>query len=69
MTEQLTCQNYYKMPKNEALNWLEHIGNWLHKTPNTHKQRDKAYFALNVCYDAIQLEKDLFVEEVIDKLT
>jgi len=69
MQERLTCKNYYKMTKREALSWLDSIGNWLHKNPNTHEKRNNVMFALNVCHDATQLSRDSFVEQVVDKLT
>jgi len=57
------------MTKREALSWLDSIGNWLHKNPNTHEKRNNVMFALNVCHDATQLSRDSFVEQVVDKLT
>jgi DNA-binding PadR family transcriptional regulator len=61
-------KNYYRLSDRERAECLENIRQWLFLYPQ-HEKTQKALFALEVCYTATKLEKDEFIDTVIDKLT
>jgi len=56
----LTVNNYYKLNPQDCLSELKVIRNWVFDYPN-HPQIDKALFALDVCYCAVNLKRDDFI--------
>jgi hypothetical protein len=66
------CKNYYKMPEEEIIRWIDIIKNWMFDNPD-HPQFAKAEFALDVCLCAVQLtdslENDQFLKDLIDFIT
>jgi hypothetical protein len=64
----LTVKNYYKLPKEERVQALHAIRDWLWHHP-THPAYLKALTALEICHNSLTIEEDQFTQEVIDKLT
>lgn len=64
----MKVKNYYKLSKDECVQSLHEIREWLFRNPN-HPQIKKAVFALHVCLNAIELERDDFIQTIIDNLT
>jgi hypothetical protein len=60
--------NYYKLSDEELKIKITQIRNWLFDFPK-HPQCEKALFALEVALCAKELDKDEFVNDLIDNLT
>lgn len=64
----MTVRNYYLLSEDELLKQAEIVRNWLFDYPK-HLYRRKALVAMSVINSAYELERDDFVNLIIDSLT